>query len=286
MCVRFIVLTLSLFLFFMDGRAAGHVSHVLNHQVKRNVGPNPFTLLKNLFPAKRTMSRSNYTPDSYVVRGKKYQTMKSAVGYKERGSASWYRSSQKTSSGEQYNMHAMTAAHRTLPMHTRVMVKNLKNGRSVVVRINDRGPFHSNRLIDVSYAAARQLGLCVTGTAVVELQAVSQAIKPASTAKTSRVAIPHNHNKTKLPAKRKARLHPQSKPKVVVKPNPIIKSKVRARAILKRKPKMRPTVNRPLKSVSAQSSDKSHAKVQSNTTKSKPMVKSKSKRPVKSNTKK
>ena len=110
---------------------------------------------------------------SYKVKGKVYTPLKSAKGYKARGLASYYGKhfhNRKTSNGERYNMHSLTAAHRTLPFNTRVRVKNLKNGRAVVVRINDRGPFHSSRIIDLSYGAAISLG--VTSTSMVEIQAL------------------------------------------------------------------------------------------------------------------
>ncbi|KTD48250.1 Lipoprotein [Legionella quinlivanii] len=119
-----------------------------------------------------THQQSN-TPDHYVVKGKTYQVMKSAKHYKAKGVASWYGGrgrNQKTSTGERYNMYAMTAAHPTLPFATRVRVKNLNNGRSIVVRINDRGPFLSNRLIDLSFAAAKKLG--IKGIAPVEIEVV------------------------------------------------------------------------------------------------------------------
>ncbi|WP_298625552.1 septal ring lytic transglycosylase RlpA family protein [uncultured Legionella sp.] len=111
---------------------------------------------------------------SYKVKGKVYTPLKSAKGYKARGQASYYGNrfhNRKTSNGERYNMHSMTAAHTTLPFNTRLRVKNVKNGRTVVVRINDRGPFHSARIIDLSYAAARSLG--ITSTSMVEVQALS-----------------------------------------------------------------------------------------------------------------
>jgi len=114
-----------------------------------------------------------HNPGHYVIRGKTYHVMKSAKGYKARGIASWYGSKfrkQKTSTGAHYNMYAMTAAHPTLPISTRVRVKNLNNGRTIVVRINDRGPFLSNRVIDLSYAAAKKLG--ISGTAPVEVIAI------------------------------------------------------------------------------------------------------------------
>lgn len=111
---------------------------------------------------------------SYKVKGKVYTPLKSAKGYKARGLASFYGKrfhNRKTSNGERYNMHSMTAAHPTLPFNTRLRVKNVKNGRTVVVRINDRGPFYSTRIIDLSYAAARRLG--ITSTSIVEIQALN-----------------------------------------------------------------------------------------------------------------
>jgi len=86
------------------------------------------------------------------------------------GYASWYNEPQKTASGERFNKNAMTAAHRTLPMGTRVRVTNTRNGRSVVVRINDRGPYGKGRIIDLSEAAARQLGMIDAGVAPVQLE--------------------------------------------------------------------------------------------------------------------
>ncbi|MBL7478387.1 septal ring lytic transglycosylase RlpA family protein [Legionella bononiensis] len=112
-------------------------------------------------------------PDHYVIKGKTYHVMKSAKNYKAKGIASWYGSHprhQKTSSGERFNKYAMTAAHPTLPIATRVRVKNLNNGKSIIVRINDRGPFLSNRIIDLSFGAAKKLG--IKGLAPVEIEVV------------------------------------------------------------------------------------------------------------------
>ncbi|MGD8378986.1 MAG: septal ring lytic transglycosylase RlpA family protein, partial [Gammaproteobacteria bacterium] len=114
-------------------------------------------------------------PSSYVVFGHTYHVLPSARGYDEKGIASWYGTKfhgQLTSSGEPYDMYAMTAAHKTLPIPTYVRVRNLKNGRSVVVKINDRGPFRDNRLIDLSYAAAVKLGIADNGTGLVEVTAI------------------------------------------------------------------------------------------------------------------
>jgi rare lipoprotein A len=101
--------------------------------------------------------------------------MASSQGYVARGMASWYGTKfhgRRTSSGEPYDMYAMTAAHKHLPLPTYAQVVNLENGRSTVVRINDRGPFHDDRLIDLSYAAASKLGVLGNGTAMVEIRAI------------------------------------------------------------------------------------------------------------------
>ena len=113
-------------------------------------------------------------PAFYEVFGQRYYVLDTSSGYAERGVASWYGNKfhgKPTSSGEPYNMHAMTAAHKTLPLPTRVRVRNLANGRSVVVVVNDRGPFVDNRIIDLSYAAAHQLDMVTKGTAMVEVTA-------------------------------------------------------------------------------------------------------------------
>ena len=120
--------------------------------------------------------KSKYgNPKSYVVFGQRYYTLPTAKGYKEQGIASWYGTKfhgRRTSSGETYDMYAMTAAHKTLPLPTYARVTNKKNGRSIIVRINDRGPFHDNRIIDLSYAAATKLGIVTTGTGLVEVIAI------------------------------------------------------------------------------------------------------------------
>jgi rare lipoprotein A len=125
--------------------------------------------------------KSKYgNPASYEVFGKRYQTLSQSKGYSARGIASWYGSKfhgQRTSSGEPYDMYGMTAAHKTLPLPSYAQVTNLKNNRSVVVKINDRGPFHDNRLIDLSYTAAWKLGIIKEGTGLVEITAL-EAGKP------------------------------------------------------------------------------------------------------------
>jgi peptidoglycan lytic transglycosylase len=111
----------------------------------------------------------------YEVFGKRYVPLASLQPFHQRGIASWYGrrfNGQPTSSGERYDMYAMTAAHRMLPIPSYARVTNLANGRSVVVRINDRGPFHSGRVIDLSYAAAHKLGYVAAGSAMVEVDSI------------------------------------------------------------------------------------------------------------------
>ena len=134
-------------------------------------------------PVPRAEPPSNYgNPDSYVVFGRRYHTLKDGRGYNERGIASWYGSKfhgRRTSSGEPYDMYAMTAAHKSLPLPSYARVTNLRNNRSVIVRVNDRGPFHDNRLIDLSYTAAWKLGIIGEGTGLVEVSVIDpSAPKP------------------------------------------------------------------------------------------------------------
>lgn len=114
-------------------------------------------------------------PPFYEVMGHRYYVMNGAAGYRERGIASWYGTKfhgRTTSSGEPYDMYAMTAAHKTLPLPTYVRVTHRGNGRSIVVRVNDRGPFVGDRIIDLSYAAAVRLGMHNDGTALVDVEAI------------------------------------------------------------------------------------------------------------------
>ena len=124
----------------------------------------------------RAEPRSRYgNPESYVVYGKRYYTLPSSKGYSERGMASWYGTKfhgKRPSSGEPYDLYGMTAAHKTLPLPTYVRVTNLQNGRSTIVKVNDRGPFHDDRIIDLSYSAAAKLGILGHGTGQVEVKAI------------------------------------------------------------------------------------------------------------------
>lgn len=111
----------------------------------------------------------------YTINGERYEPLSSHEGFVQGGIASWYGSDfhgRETSSGEIYDMYAMTAAHKTLPLGVYVKVNNRENGREAVVRINDRGPFVAGRIIDLSYSAARQIGLLNNGTAQVKIEAL------------------------------------------------------------------------------------------------------------------
>ena len=125
----------------------------------------------------RQEPRSRYGNGPYYkVFGDTYKVLDSSYGYQERGVASWYGKKfqgRMTSSQEPYDMYAMTAAHKSLPLPTYVRVRNLKNNRSIVVRVNDRGPFVDNRLIDLSYSAALKLDMVRDGTSLVEVTAIS-----------------------------------------------------------------------------------------------------------------
>lgn len=128
-----------------------------------NVVPEPIT---------RTMA-GNRSP--YSVLGKTYQVLPTEEGYRERGVASWYGEKfhgHKTSNGEVFDMYQVSAAHKSLPIPSFLQVTNLDNNRSIVVRVNDRGPFHGDRIVDLSYAAALKLGYADRGTARVELEAI------------------------------------------------------------------------------------------------------------------
>jgi rare lipoprotein A len=145
-------------------------------------------------PVPRAEPRSaKGNPPFYDVLGKRYFVMANSVGYVERGVASWYGPgfhTGSTSNGERYDMYALTAAHKTLPLPAYVQVTNLRNGRSVTVRVNDRGPFKDGRIIDLSYTAASKLDMLRDGTTFVEVRAItpqqpSATAAPAVTAPTA-----------------------------------------------------------------------------------------------------
>ena len=118
-------------------------------------------------------------PVEYKILGKRYKILADSNNFKERGVASWYGAKfhgRKTSNGEIYNMYAMTAAHKTLPIPSYVRVTNIKNQRSIIVRINDRGPFHGNRIIDLSYTAAAKLDILKSGVGQVEIVGIEPGL--------------------------------------------------------------------------------------------------------------
>lgn len=140
---------------------------------------NPVTI-PDATPRVEPLSRYG-NPKHYEVYGKRYYVQKSSKDFRQHGIASWYGKQfhgRRTSSGETYDMYAMTAAHKTLPLPTYVKVTSQRNGRSIVVRVNDRGPFHSKRIIDLSYAAAIKLGIANSGTAPVSIEAINTNTKP------------------------------------------------------------------------------------------------------------
>ncbi|WP_298134114.1 septal ring lytic transglycosylase RlpA family protein [Acidiferrobacter sp.] len=128
---------------------------------------------RNIVPHKLALSPYGNSP--YTVDGRTYTPLKTAAGYRQRGIASWYGipfNGQKTADGSTYNMYAMTAASKVLPLPSYALVRNLNNNKSVIVLINDRGPFYPGRIIDLSYAAAARLGVLATGTAPVEVEGI------------------------------------------------------------------------------------------------------------------
>jgi rare lipoprotein A len=142
----------------------------------------------------RVEPRSRYgNPPFYEVFGKRYYVLSSSSAYVERGVASWYGPGFhkiRTSTGELYDMYGMTAAHKTLPLPAYVRVTNLQNGRSAVVRVNDRGPFVGNRIIDLSYTAAAKLDMLRNGTAMVEVRAIDPSVPTGAPAATAPAAPP------------------------------------------------------------------------------------------------
>ena len=142
-------------------------------------------------PAKKKKVPATQRP--YVINGTTYYPIPSAHGYVELGLASWYGEpfhGKKTANGEIYDMYGNTAAHKTLPMDTMLLVKNLENGRSTVVRINDRGPFVNERIIDLTHTKARELGIIDHGTARVEIVAMAaqQVVEAPTTGGAARKA--------------------------------------------------------------------------------------------------
>ena len=150
---------------YPQARDAAPVRHISAHEVKDAVPrPDPILAAGNISP--------------YTVNGVRYEVLQDASTYRQRGTASWYGTKfhgHETSNGEIFDLYQATAAHKTLPIPCYARVTNLENGRSVVVRVNDRGPFHDDRLIDLSYGAAVKLGYMERGTAPVEVEVIQVA---------------------------------------------------------------------------------------------------------------
>lgn len=150
----------------------------------------------------------NKTP--YTVLGETYEVMPESKGYQEEGKVSWYGKKfhgYKTSNGETYDMYKMSAAHKTLPIPSYVRVTNLANGRTGIVRVNDRGPFHSERIMDLSYAAAVKLGVVQSGTATVRLETIEPSSNAYAKREADRDTLPvaskkGSHRKAATPAVR------------------------------------------------------------------------------------
>ncbi len=154
----------------------GAFPSIEHHELKDGPPPHPVDVSSVPDAVPRIEPLSPYgNPSSYEVFNRRYHVLQRSAGYVERGTASWYGTKfhgRRTSSGEPYDMYAMTAAHKTLPLPTYAEVTSLDSGRSVIVKINDRGPFVDDRLIDLSYAAATRLGIKQTGTGRVEVRAI------------------------------------------------------------------------------------------------------------------
>jgi rare lipoprotein A len=153
-----------------DGPGSGRIPDLPDNAVPR---PEPRSKYGN--------GRDLGNGPEYEVLGKRYTVMPNSIGYQERGVASWYGKKfhgNLTSNREVYDMYEMTAAHKTLPLPTYVHVRNLRNDKSIIVRVNDRGPFVNNRIIDLSYAAALKLDMVQDGTSLVEVTAYNFDEKP------------------------------------------------------------------------------------------------------------
>ncbi|MEM5553067.1 septal ring lytic transglycosylase RlpA family protein [Pseudoalteromonas neustonica] len=159
--------------------SGSETDHSSRYSMRHDSAPlRPPTQLEMQNAVVTAVTKSASAGRPYTVRGKGYTPMLDETGYSEEGIASWYGRKfhgYHTSNGEVYDMFAMTAAHKTLPLPSFVKVTNTSNGKSVIVRVNDRGPFHDDRLIDLSYSAAYKLGYYRQGTARVKIEAITMA---------------------------------------------------------------------------------------------------------------
>ena len=187
----------------MTGCGKSHVNHSPSSR-SHDSAPSP-----SVYNSQRTgtlpSGKGGYqkTGKPYKIAGRWYYPLSSADGYNETGTASWYGTKfhgKKTANGERYDMYAMSAAHKTLPLPTMVRVTDLDNGRSVVVRVNDRGPFVKSRVIDLSYAAAKTLGYDNAGTAHVRVEALSNSMAASNSGNRVRSVPSHPRTKIKTPS--------------------------------------------------------------------------------------
>ncbi|MEW6429396.1 MAG: septal ring lytic transglycosylase RlpA family protein [Thermodesulfobacteriota bacterium] len=161
---------------------------------RKEVRPRPGIAPPPPAPSQPSGRRVPATQRPYTINGHTYYPLPSAHGYSATGIASWYGRpfhGRKTACGETYDMHEMTAAHKTLPMQTRLLVRNLDNGRETVVRVNDRGPFVKDRIVDLSLAAASTLGFDRAGTTRVQLTALGEAVPVVEQGKTYQQFLPY-----------------------------------------------------------------------------------------------
>jgi len=179
---KYIILAVIAFILSGCSSSGSKTDHSSRYKMKHDAAPlrAPTTLeMQDAVVTQVVKSASAGRP--YTVLGKNYTPMLDETGYTEEGIASWYGRKfhgYHTSNGETYDMFAMTAAHKTLPLPSFVRVTNTENGKSVIVRVNDRGPFHADRIIDLSYAAAYKLGYYNHGTAKVKLEAITLEDSP------------------------------------------------------------------------------------------------------------
>ena len=203
-----------------SGTSTGSSSGSSNGKYGYGDGPPPRDIdvsnLPNAVPKVEPIRKAgNKSP--YTVFGKTYRVLPSSLGYRERGIASWYGNKfhgRKTSNGEIYSMYEMTAAHKSLPIPSYVKVTNLDNGRTVIVRVNDRGPFHGDRIIDLSYAAAKKLDYSNKGTANVEVVAIDPRAHQANSRQSDLV------QKNSLPT---SSVPKSPAPKNLAEPSPVSK---------------------------------------------------------------
>lgn len=169
----------------------------------RDSAPNHYvdhTRVPNATPKVEPPSKYG-NPRFYDVQGKRYYVLNSASNFYQKGIASWYGTKfhgRRTSSGEPYNMYAMTAAHKTLPIPVYVEVINLDNNKKVIVRVNDRGPFAEGRIIDLSYVAAKKLGIDKNGTGRVEIRTIDPRRQHIDTRPAATVDMAENNSEGQL----------------------------------------------------------------------------------------